>query len=398
MDAALEALEESGEKVDRYVIEAEIAEISRLDGDAATRAAANARIVNGLPTVLFPAVGSVLWGHDPTRAKQLCTGTLIGSRHVLTAAHCIQRELDAASYHVFFQNAGLFAVEKLFWQEIKYSFPNADLAIMRLRKPVSGVRPMELGLVKEPPIGTRSTIIGFGNSGGSRRDYGIKRIGSVKLSKCTATGYDDVDLLCWKYAALSNVPGEDSNTCEADSGGPMLWNLSLTRWVVVGVTSGGTQENCLSGDIGIDVSVFAHKAWIASVVDTDLGQAADVPPAVGDEGTCVLAQDGHLSKSNTNAAWKFSVTEDAREVRIAFNGEDDGKYTHNFDLEVSFIEDDGARQPLCQVTEQSQFGACRFEDPRPGIWETSLSHKDGGGFFQVVATLFNERAGNDPKF
>jgi V8-like Glu-specific endopeptidase len=385
---ALKAVKESGTKVN-YDIEAEITAASRSEGDAAARAAANARIVNGLQTVSFPAVGSVLKGRERSRAAQWCTGTLIGSKHVLTAAHCVQDDLNPASYHMFFQNAGLYPVEKIFWQEAKYSFPNADLAVLRLGKPVLGIRPMELNIDGEPRTGTQTTIIGFGRSGGSHFDYGIKRIGSVRLAPCKSTGYDDKDLLCWEYAASSNIPGADSNTCNADSGGPMLWAVSPTRWILAGITSGGTRRDCLSKDLSYDASVFSHRDWIRSVVGNDLGQASGVPPAVGDESTTVLANDGQLTSNTKAAAWRFYVREGIREVRITFNGEDDGNHSHDFDLEVNFVEDNGRRQSLCQVIEQSQFGSCQLENPRPGLWEACLSRKAGTGLFQVTVTQFH---------
>lgn len=389
LSSALDALLESDEKVDHRAIEAEKTAASKSHENVGARAAANARIVNGLRTVSFPAVGTILKGRDAGRAGQWCTGTLIGSRHVVTAAHCVVEDPDPAAYHMFFQNAGHYAVEEISWQKSRYRFPNADIAVLRLKNPVHGIRPAELSLDEEPRTGTRAIILGFGRTGGNRYDYGIKRIGSVRLGPCTDTGYSDVDLLCWEYVASAAESGQNSNTCNADSGGPMMWAISQMRMVLVGVTSGGARRDCLSSDLSYDVSVFAHARWIKSVVGTDLGRAADVPPAVGEDGTTVLANDGRLTDEVTRASWTFRVAEEAREILVAFNAEDDGRYSNDFDLEVSLVEDGGSRQSLCKVTNQSQFGACEFNDPQQGVWEVTLSRKLGQGFYQVVVTQFH---------
>ncbi len=389
--SVLDSLLDSDEKVDRGTIEARKTAVSKTHENVGARAAANARIVNGLRTVSFPAVGSVLKGRDAGRAGQWCTGTLIGSRHVVTAAHCVVEDPDPAAYHMFFQNAGRYAVEEISWQKSRYRFPNADIAVLRLKNPVHGIQPAELNLDEEPRTGTRAIILGFGRTGGNRYDYGIKRKGSVRLSPCTATGYNDVDLLCWEYVASAAEPGQNSNTCNADSGGPMLWAISPMRMVLVGVTSGGTRRDCLSTDLSYDVSVFAHARWLKSVVGADMGKSADVLPTVGEDGTMVLADEGRFTDEIARSSWTFRVAEEVHKVLIAFNGENDGEYSNDFDLEVNFVGDGGTRQSLCKVTDQSQYGVCAFDDPRQGVWEAILSRKLGQGSYQVVVTQFHWR-------
>src|SRR5262245_32648891 len=72
-------------------------------------------IVNGLATHGFPSVGNLLYGSvtapiSDDNQQPWCTGTLIGARTFLTAAHCVEDDLAVGHYRVFFQNAGSFAV------------------------------------------------------------------------------------------------------------------------------------------------------------------------------------------------------------------------------------------------------------------------------------------------
>lgn len=233
-----------------------------------------ARIVNGLPTTWYPSVGALLYGKSNVFGSW-CTATLIGCNTVLTAAHCVAEDDDIRNYRMFFQHGGMVKVKSIDWQKQDYREPTtngarADIAVIKLAEPISGIAPRPINEDREHAPNVPGTIVGFGRSGGTATDYGLKRFGAVKSADCAA-GFARNEMVCWNYN------GRDSNTCNGDSGGPLLWSQSSNREVISGVTSGGRNQTCLSSDHSFDTSVFRYSKWVKSVAGADLGTKACGP-------------------------------------------------------------------------------------------------------------------------
>src|SRR5262249_8580198 len=187
---------------------------------------ANQKIANGIGSLEYPSSGALLLGQDRRSARVQCSGTLIGCNTFLTAAHCFMPDSFDKPDHfrAYLQHAGFFEVDKVSWIGVgQYVHPTAeggsraDVALVKLKTSVSGITPAPLNRGARPAQGTPGFIVGFGRTGGLNYNYGIKRVGQVSLSECAQTY--GANLVCWNYEGLSNTPGQDSNTCNADSGG-----------------------------------------------------------------------------------------------------------------------------------------------------------------------------------
>jgi hypothetical protein len=226
--------------------------------------AAFVRIVNGSPTTWFPSVGALLH-RDRGRFIMHCSGTLISCDAFLTAAHCVQRDTSGANYKVYLQHGGLFDVRKVDYPKGDYRAPDAkvgsrsDVAVLRLTRPVEGIAPHRINEDREQALGSASTIVGFGQTAATDFNAGLKRFGAVISSSCP-DGFLNSEMVCWRYA-----PSEGANTCNADSGGPMI--LKENREVVSGVTSDGIDRTCTAFDRAYDASVYRNRAWIKSASD-----------------------------------------------------------------------------------------------------------------------------------
>src|SRR5262249_39245820 len=148
-------------------------------------------------------------------------GTLVGCDKFLTAAHCVHKYDSPEGYLVFFQELGFFEVKEIRWpkQEYREDYASYDLAMLTLARNADGVAPMAINLntSAKPLRRSIAIIVGFGRTGGENKDYGIRRIGSARIERCTSQYADKA--LCWKYDALVKAGSSRSNTCNGDSGG-----------------------------------------------------------------------------------------------------------------------------------------------------------------------------------
>jgi hypothetical protein len=342
------------------------------------------RIVNGIPTISYFAVGALLKGHDRRTAKMLCTGTLVGCDRYLTAAHCIENNPAPDAYLVFFPQAGFFEVKEIQWRHKGY----LDLAILALATPVDGILPMTINDNDTPiPSGFPGTIVGFGRTGGSRVDSGIKREGSVKTTACPASYAGAV--FCWTFHADVRPSDAASNSCFADSGGGVFMLDRDDRGKVVpkvfGVISGGRDRSCTENDLSYNVDLGKFRDWIKAAgggrVSAQMCGDHPIPITESESRQQLLG----LGTTRQEAIIHLPVPANIQSLRVAMNAEDSVK--NDFDLALYRGESVASGTPLCNENGSGQFAFCNIERPPNGSWTIAITRKNGEGEAQITATL-----------
>lgn len=343
------------------------------------------RIVNGLLTSDFPTTGALLHGTSAGTARVACSGTLIGCSTFLTAAHCIEDDPSPSRYFVFLQHGGVFSVTSMA-SHPSYDFPVADVAVLKLESAVTGIRPTRINDVQDPPFGTPGWIAGFGRSGGSNQDYGLKRYGAVTTSSCSAAGESNVTSVCWAFSAPQGAPGSNSNTCHGDSGGPLFLTLGGNE-VVAGITSGGVLDSCLTGDVGYDTDVHNYRVYIQNQGGADLANTTcGSGPQVGDSDVSVDAFSGSLNSGTPQATHSLNVEPGTSELRVALNAIDSS--STDFDLYVKHGSEPSTIDYDCRRHGSNQYGVCSFTDPAAGAWFAKVVRFSGSGTYQLTTTQF----------
>ncbi len=344
-------------------------------------------IVNGALTSGFPSTAALLLGSDPDTVSSWCTGVLIGCQTLLTAAHCVCEKNGAACQGadaprpdgriVYLQHAGFARIASIRVHPA-YAFPVADVAIVRLASPVTGIAPS--GIAASPTAsGTPGIIVGFGRGGGFDSDYGLKRWGTVTTGACQG-GISNATSVCWTF------DGTGADTCNGDSGGPLFTDPGDGP-VVAGVTSGGRKTTCSPVDWDYDANVYRYRAWIAAQAGADLGRAScGALPAAGESGTVVTHFTGALDATHEAVSYRLDVPAGTNELRVALHGTDDGEA--DFDLYVKAGSPPTTSSWDCRANGPTQYSYCAFDFPAAGAWYALALRKAGVGEYQLTATTF----------
>ncbi len=365
------------------------------------RAARVPRLVSGASTAAFPSVGALLDFEDGNGSSVhgLCTGTLIGCRTFLTAAHCVCPDgvedastclahgpVDPSSFLVFLQHAGFFAITKI-QIDPRFTFAErGDVAVVTLDDAPTGITPSMINAVARPAVGTSATLVGFGTTGGASIDNGIKRTGKVTTAECVGDLPNDGQV-CWQFK------GAGASSCVGDSGGPLFANLG-NDMVVAGSISGGESDDCSPPDSGFATDVFVSHEWISNAVGEDLSKriCSDLP-TVETIGTTVFARTGKLDPATSEARFEFATPPSTTTLRVALNGQifDEEGNDNDFDLYVRPAAPPSRTDFLCDDEGSTPFGFCEVASPAPGIWHVLIAHVSGQGLFQLTATSFRDQ-------
>lgn len=397
---------------DRPTIPALLLFVAAAFAPGPARAAAPARftprIVNGRNTSDYPSVGALVFFTDPEHSEfdGLCSGTLIGCRTFLTAAHCVCNGEDAASCEqegtvdasllsVYLPSGGMFAVDRVSFHPEFFFAERGDVALVRLAAPATGIRPSPINTLQRAAHGTPGTIVGFGLSIRGReipRDAGIKRAGKVTTAACETDIPEDTHV-CWTFT------GSESNSCEGDSGGPLFVDFGSGP-VVAGVVSGGESFDCGAPDAAFDSDVYVNRDWITATAGDDLGtESCGGLVPVGDTGTLQSDFGGTLSRAGASLPFSFQVPDGTAELRVSLNGQEGsgtggGRVDNDFDLYLKAGSEPTMTTYDCHDSNVTPFGSCRIDVPSPGAWHAMVVAHSGSGTVQLTATSFASLSGN----
>uniref|UniRef100_A0A1A9WPT7 Peptidase S1 domain-containing protein n=1 Tax=Glossina brevipalpis TaxID=37001 RepID=A0A1A9WPT7_9MUSC len=242
------------------------------------------RIVGGVesPNGQWPWMAAIFL-HGSKRTEFWCGGSLIGSKYILTAAHCTrdsrQKPFAARQFTVRLGDIDLstdaepsapvtFAVKEVRAHErfSRIGFYN-DIAILVLDKPVRKSKyvipvclpKMGRVLPKERLPGRRATVVGWGTT-----YYGGKESTTQRQAELPIWRNDDCDrsyfqpinenFICAGYSD----GGVDA--CQGDSGGPLMMRYD-SRWIQLGVVSFGNKCG-EPGYPGVYTRLTQYLDWI----------------------------------------------------------------------------------------------------------------------------------------
>lgn len=230
----------------------------------------------------FPWAVVLVYVHPVQESRMyLCGGTLVSNSWVLTAAHCINSrqghhlaKIRLGHSNLTHEDSFDVDLESITLHPDYTQFPVLmnDLAMLKLSRPLettSNVRPVCLSKdddddeeeIVEP------VVAGWGlvNSTNTTEYLQKLRLNITDNVDCENIYQAKIEGLFIEDSQIcaTGLPGTDS--CKGDSGGPLMYLDSDSRYRIVGVTSFGTIK-CDSSVPGVYSRISFYKDWIQSVI------------------------------------------------------------------------------------------------------------------------------------
>jgi Trypsin len=355
-------------------------------------------------TIDYPAVGALIFLNDDDLMRVGCTGTLIAPNIVVTAAHCtvILPRLRG----VYFPHAGVFGFARppIIADGFKIDLselPSADVALLILKDPVSGIRPAKLNEVKKVADGTEGRVVGYGarkyyaSAGGQfglplsdaavLAATGLKIRARINTSKCPTEHSDRA--ICWSFQVKGPNYG---TTCKGDSGGPLFVTVGGES-VLYGITSASDNyQKCALGSEAFDVNISSYVPWIkekmAEFAIPLKEHLEPLDPAVNPDHFFLSQTFDQLIGNRLVSEKRISVNDDYEVLRISVNTTQRGR-------EITIAAGPEGQSPLaltCQPTYLGSVTFCETQKPARGNWKITLQG-DIDKDFQTVVTGFKKR-------
>jgi hypothetical protein len=275
-----------------------------------------------------------------------CSGSLIRSDLVLTAAHCVDDIVAGDEVAVEIGRTDLSDPFETFerrrtpsivlhpdWDED--TFEN-DVALLRLREPVNV--PTVAVATSAPAPGTDARIIGYGRTGPDDPAATELREGDSEVIADTAADSPIRSRTRAERDVMVVLDGE-SGTCRGDSGGPALVRVD-DRWVQFGVNSWtpGGSDDCRP-DVFTDLTSDGVSAWLQS----HLGQPVGYGDFDGDGRQDVFRANGDAWQVSSDGGVTFELvnTSGVQVPDLAFgdfdgDGRDDVFYGNGAEWKISW--------------------------------------------------------------
>ncbi|CAK1547623.1 unnamed protein product [Leptosia nina] len=233
---------------------------------------------------------------EDSSGRITCTGALISSRYVLTAAQCGFREPKSvrlgeynktnSELDCLMVNGAMKCADRVLTVPIEYMKPHPewsrqnlrlnDLALIKLKKPVpytEYIRPICLptnDVNSSPPKGLTFVIAGWGSKPSSFQEDDVVKhfveVPYVSLEQCRAAyeNYNPHHFMINSYHICAG--GEkDRDSCRGDGGGPLMQEQN-GRHIVAGIVSFGPKQCGTRGIPSVYTNTYKYLSWIRSVI------------------------------------------------------------------------------------------------------------------------------------